>query len=212
MMLAAAIISAIAITGPIPVKYEILKDFQPLIAATVAFAAAGLAYAAAMAKVTFDRSIHIEREANRRRTVRTKTAFIALIFWAEVVALKKRLVPEVSGKREISVSDLRLSLPAELEEAWNNLEFFSPAASKALANVKLNHRQLQAEFEIFGDLQSGKKWIWTWPEKVPSELHRAIDAIEDLDNFACELSALLRSEWVEPESLRSDDNHSVLRK
>ena len=38
LMLSAVIVSAISITGPIPLPYEMIKDFQPMIATAVALA------------------------------------------------------------------------------------------------------------------------------------------------------------------------------
>jgi len=66
MMLAVAIIATISVTGPIPASYEIIKDFQTMIAAFVAVGAAALAYRAAMAKVALDREIHNREQAYLR--------------------------------------------------------------------------------------------------------------------------------------------------
>jgi hypothetical protein len=47
--------------------YNVLKDFQPLMAAAVALAAAYMAFRGAPAKVTFDRQVDTREQNNRRR-------------------------------------------------------------------------------------------------------------------------------------------------
>jgi len=46
--------------------YDVLKDFQPMIAALVALAAASLAYRGAMAKVELDREMAARQRAKDR--------------------------------------------------------------------------------------------------------------------------------------------------
>jgi len=46
--------------------YEMLKDFQPTLAAVIALTAAALAYRAAMAKVAFDRGVREQDRTDRK--------------------------------------------------------------------------------------------------------------------------------------------------
>ncbi len=62
LLLAATLVVWLGISGPIRVSYEVVKDFQPLMAAMIALAAGTLAYWGAMAKVNLDRA-----EFDRRR-------------------------------------------------------------------------------------------------------------------------------------------------
>jgi hypothetical protein len=66
LMLTATIVAIVSITGAPKIPYDILRDFQPTMAALVALSAAALAYFAAMAKVTLDREITERQRAKER--------------------------------------------------------------------------------------------------------------------------------------------------
>jgi hypothetical protein len=93
LMLSAVIVSAVAIKGPIPIPYEVVKDFQPLIAAAVALCAAALAYSGAKAKVNFDRSIHEANELRRKGNLVRKLRYAAMIAFGEAKTMREQTVP-----------------------------------------------------------------------------------------------------------------------
>ena len=66
LMLTATAVAVVSITGAPKIPYDVVKDFQPTIAALVALSAATLAYFAAMAKVTLDRE-NADRQWSKER-------------------------------------------------------------------------------------------------------------------------------------------------
>jgi hypothetical protein len=196
MMVAAAIISAVTIVGPIPLRYELLKDFQPIIAAAVALAAGALAYAGAMARVNLDRSIHLEKELSRRSALLIRISYSALIFYAEAEKVRTKVQPAILGApRDIEVGDFTVIVPTELDEAWNNLDLLSHVASTALANIRFNTRLLQVEVKALNNAHPAKKWTLEWVKTVPTELKPAIECVVDLARFAKELAECLPRDW-----------------
>jgi hypothetical protein len=196
MMLAAAIVSAVTIVGPIPVKYELLKDFQPIVAAAIALGAGTLAYVGAMAKVSLDRSIHLERENSRRSALLTRTGYSALIFYAEAENARRKVVPAIlEAEREIAVGDFTLIVPPEFDEAWNNLDLLSRAASTTLANIRFNFSLLQGELSGLRNAHVDKRWTLKWSRKVPDELQSAIDLVAEIAKYAKEFAASFPRDW-----------------
>jgi hypothetical protein len=129
MMLASAILSIVAVISPIPVSYEILKDFQPLIAALVALTAATLAYRGAMAKVGLD------REANERDRYARRVGL-----YLRLRSQLKRLQSE--AKRILRLSDVKgaSEFPtsfSEVENAWLNLELLPDATFDLMEELRL---------------------------------------------------------------------------
>jgi len=111
LMLSAVIVSAVAIKGPIPIPYEVVKDFQPLIAAAVALCAAALAYSGAKAKVNFDRSIHEANELRRKGNLVRKLRYAAMSHLVRRRPCESRLFPHQGfGQRNRSIQ-LRLPTP-----------------------------------------------------------------------------------------------------
>src|SRR3569833_1234270 len=129
----AAVFAAVAIKGPIPVTYEVIKDFQPLGAALIALGAATLAYRGAIKKITFDR-----HEADQAR--RTTKLIIALRLEQATRRLVDRvlkvashiqdmvnIVEEFAQRAELRQDEIAIDDDAEFEEAWARLDLLPSA-------------------------------------------------------------------------------------
>ncbi|WP_172806130.1 hypothetical protein [Bradyrhizobium erythrophlei] len=190
MMLAAAIISVISITGPIPVRYDQLKDFQPSIAAGVALIAAGIAYFAAQTRVNFDRAVHEATEQRRQINLLRKLHYAARIFCSEVEEVRKKVYAPVGGSvKEIRPSTFDLTLPQEFNEAWDQVDILTTPALDALANARYNFNIVAKERAAM--ILTTTVWSYRWVSGPPAEIAVAVDAIRDLEKHLRELIRLL---------------------
>jgi hypothetical protein len=129
-MLAAVIAAVVSITGAPKIPYDIVKDFQPTIAALVALSAAALAYLAAMAKVNLDR-----QSADRQRAKERIGLYLRLISQLRHLRQDAHSIGEFLGERLMRakrdntsrvewISEI-VALSAdfdEVEKAWQNIE------------------------------------------------------------------------------------------
>jgi hypothetical protein len=139
-----------------PTNTTALKDWQPLIAAFVAFGAATLAYSAAMAKVHFD-----ERTVRQTELRKALGIFLRFDFAADVVRHEAKYFGDLTespasiGENNIvRVDDLAFTDTPDLREAWSNLDFFPVELSRrfyALRNELYN-------FEDFKKGHVGEKY------------------------------------------------------
>jgi hypothetical protein len=154
LMLAAMLAASTTIVGPVPFSYEVLKDFQPLIAAGVAFISAAvvfigaaLAYRASMAKVALDREIH-EREVRRRqRGVLIRARFGAYEMAQSAVEIRK--LTNFPMPFVLTMCEIELRGRAGIEDAWTKLEEFPGKISRAFSGLKaeiLNYEFTKSEF------------------------------------------------------------------
>jgi hypothetical protein len=130
LMLTATIVAIVSITGAPKIPYDILRDFQPTMAALVALGAATFAYFAAMAKVTLDREIAARQRAKERiglylrlisqlRRLQQDAYYIGDYLGERVMRAKKDNTSRVEWIPEI----LALSGDfEEVEKAWQNIE------------------------------------------------------------------------------------------
>jgi hypothetical protein len=130
LLLTATIVAIVSIAGAPKIPYDILRDFQPTMAALVALGAATLAYFAAMAKVTLDRKIAARQRAKERiglylrlisqlRRLQQDSYFIGDYLGERVMRANKDNTSRVEWSPEI----LALSDDFdEVEKAWQNIE------------------------------------------------------------------------------------------
>lgn len=117
-----------------------LKDWQPLIAATVVLVGAIIAYRAAMAKVNLD------RELADRAILRAKLAlYLRLIFALKLLRqdcerLLKLISPGLFENNVIRSSDLVLQEPQELIESWLSLDSFDFETIEVLRDIRSSLR------------------------------------------------------------------------
>jgi hypothetical protein len=192
LFLATAIVSAVSIKGPIPIPYDLIKDFQPMIAAVVALCAAALAYYAAQAKVNFDRSVYEAGELRRKANLVRKLRYAALISFGDAQNIRKRVVPAVGATvKEIDRSSFIFQIPKEFDEAWEHVDVFDQESLLALTNVRYNSSIIVRAQAALDDKQ---KWSYRWPEEPPADIATAVDAVKDLEKYLAQLVQLLPRE------------------
>jgi hypothetical protein len=116
------------------------QQWQTLLAAFVALAAAKRAYAAAMAKVEFDRDLAEQALISRKLGLflRLHHSLLEVMFRTRNVAEYLKGIAKESDETEVEVEteSLRIYLPTEIDEAWNSLELFPGDTMKALSTLK----------------------------------------------------------------------------
>jgi hypothetical protein len=163
LLLAATLVVWLGISGPIRVSYEVVKDFQPLMAAMIALAAGTLAYWGAMAKVNLDRA-----EFDRRRISEQLGLLLRLRAAVERVSeeagAKVKLLtfqPSSDATRTsitIIPEQLRIAVPDELTEAWTRLDLFPEVSIRQIEILRRLLPALQNEMEKF----AAEKWTVEW--------------------------------------------------
>jgi len=124
--------------------YDVLKDFQPFVAALIALVAAGTAYRGVMAKVNFDREISDRQSVKDRLGIylRVKSqlqrleaeAFNATLYLEEAIQLAAK-----ASLRSIDWDSSRFAMEGpfdELEKAWKKIELFPSSAFGDLTHVR----------------------------------------------------------------------------
>ena len=164
------------------------QGWQTLIAALIALLAATLAYRVGMAKINFDRNVAQETETRRRRRIamHLDVAMVQLIDDASALPKSQRFVGDPPP-----IKDLRIDMPAELNEAWDNLEVFGEKVTLQIANLRYTFRELAIlqKGEIPGRVRS-QSW------KKPSE--HAQDNIGDVIQFARTIRKSLADDGMIP--------------
>ncbi|MBT1516083.1 hypothetical protein KIP88_37115 [Bradyrhizobium sp. SRL28] len=128
LLLAAVLVVWLGISGPINI--ESLYRWQTLLASFVAVIAATIAYMAAMAKVKQDRQISDEQILRRSLAIVLKLEFAIQILRQEARDLEKKV-----GNRKnqsYKTSDLAISDPQEILEAWDCLDLLPADLIQAL--------------------------------------------------------------------------------
>jgi hypothetical protein len=139
--------------------YDVAKDFQPLLAATVALAAAiggtlfayrgaRLAYGGAMARIDFDRDA-VRRERDRQKLgsyLRLKSQLQRLeedtCFKLSMVQIAVDLAPVPENIFVIPEFEWKTKYYAlegefeELDQAWANIDLFSDTAARAIDRLR----------------------------------------------------------------------------
>lgn len=129
-----------------------LKDWQPLMAATIALVGGSLAYRGAMAKIDAD------KEKDHRDLERRKLGiYLRLRFACEGIASDAenglRLTenkPLETNYRKISVNHLRFKdRSLEIGEAWNNLDLLPLEVSLRIEKIRTQLPQIDAHLDSY---------------------------------------------------------------
>jgi hypothetical protein len=170
-MLSALVAVWLGIAGPIDLSR--LKEWQTLLAAiiapSIAFGAAIVAYNAAMAKVSFDRKVHEETVQRQWRGLLLRLRFALEHFIKHGEALSDMVKLQAGTAGEITVTAKMLvmtSTPFELEEAWKDLGLFDESLAKEIAEIKTQCREI--EF-INAQWSTDREWTFTLPD-LPKDL------------------------------------------
>jgi hypothetical protein len=184
-----------------PMNTTALKDWQPLIAACVAFGAATLAYSAAMAKVHFD-----ERTARQAEYRKVLGIFLRFDFAVDVVRHEAKYFGEfteppasMSENNIVRVDELAFTDTPDIGEAWSNLDYFPIELSRrfyVLRNEIYN-------FEDFKKNHAGEEYRCEYgmtPQEDLVDLHAIFVALTEYANSAVEEAraeiANLRSKMI----------------
>jgi hypothetical protein len=170
-----------------PMNTTALKDWQPLIAAFVAFGAATLAYSAAMAKVRYD-----ERTARQAELRRVLGIFLRFDFAVDVVRHEAKYFSaltkppaSISENSIVRVDDLAFTDTPDIRDAWSNLDYFPVELSRrfyALRNEIYN-------FEDFKKDHVGEEYRCEYgmtPQEELVDLHAIFVALTEFSVNAVE--------------------------
>jgi hypothetical protein len=182
-----------------PVNLLGLKEWQTLLAAiiapSIAFGAAVVAYNAAMAKVKFDRKVHEETIQRQRRGLLLRLRFALEHFVNQAGPLSDmvKLQAGPGGKITVTAKTLVMtSMPFELEEAWKDLGLFDESLAKEIAEVKTQCR----EIEFINSLWAiDREWTFVLPD-LPGDLELMNDLIHKLEE-QCEIVIKLLQSRIE---------------
>lgn len=171
---------------------EYAKGWQTLLAALIALTAAVLTYKAAMAKVKFDRG------AAHQAVTRKKLALFRRLQY-ELILLGKRLnevvetIPSSDGPKQrvekISIADLEVAYPPELDEAWMAADLFPSLAIEYfyfLRFDRLKYTELKASWG------PSHVWLNVSADAVPLELRQYRQTCISSRNTVDKLSIVLR--------------------
>jgi hypothetical protein len=137
LMLVPVLAVWLGISGPAD-----LQKWQTLMAALIALIAAGIAYKAAMAKVENDQDL-AEREVLRRQLGLLLKVDLAIDdLHDEARRVWGSLMFISVSTSQLSVENLRISEPPELEEAWSSLDIFPPRTIQELRTIRSAIRKL----------------------------------------------------------------------
>jgi hypothetical protein len=163
MLLVAVLITIwLGVDGPI--QFVKLKEWQTLMAAiiapSIAFLAAIVAYRAAMAKVNFDREVHEETTRRQRRGLMLRLRFALEHAIDQGDALWKMLHLKVGNDGEITLTSKMLSVfsPPEIDEAWKDLGLFDETLARKIADIKIQCRQMEI---VRSQWSSDQEWTFT---------------------------------------------------
>jgi hypothetical protein len=117
-----------------------LKDWQTLLAAMIALGAAIIAYRGAMAKVMSDRDLAVEELLRRKRGLYLRLHFALHRMLVEAEKVKKKTTwfnnQARLARNPITINDI--TVPKEIEEAWNHLDLFSIPISSQLHRIRVS--------------------------------------------------------------------------
>jgi hypothetical protein len=135
-----------------PTNASVWKDWQPLIAAFVAFGGAVIVYRSAMAKVGLDREIDQRNARRRQRGIFLRVSHAAYVMSHESSHFEREVLkyPNFAQSKTVDTKVLEFRTVAGLEEAWVNLDGFPAPIAKLIANLKikmLNFEDVISRFE-----------------------------------------------------------------
>jgi hypothetical protein len=119
-----------------------LVKWQTSIAAIVALAAATLAYRAAMAKVWQDKEVAAQTLARKKLGLFLRLEF-ALDRLHDEAYGRQGLTEKGPVSRTVTLQQMRIAMPQELDEAWVNLDVFPGAVVESLVAIRTNMHDLR---------------------------------------------------------------------
>jgi hypothetical protein len=171
--LGAAILITVWLGVDGPIELEKLKEWQTLMAAiiapSIAFLAAIVAYKAAMAKVNFDREVHEKTMQRHRRGLMLRLRFALEHNISQGAALLDTINLQSEKGGEVSVTPqtfAAISTPLELDEAWKDLGLFDALLTNKIAVIKTQFREIEI---VRSQWPSDKKWTFKRPD-FPEDL------------------------------------------
>jgi hypothetical protein len=121
--------------------FPTLKDWQALLAAGVALAAAIIAYFASMEKVNLDRELSDRDTLRRKLGIYLKLEFALQLLGADSGKIANKLKWTVLlSDRSVPVADMRTVEPPEINEAWEHLEMFPRSVIGELQLIRVSLR------------------------------------------------------------------------
>jgi hypothetical protein len=130
------------------IRLSDLQPWQPLIAALVALIAAGLAYRGAMAKVDLDRETAITDRRRKQQGILIRLE----------VALRHTLTVMGSGEvkdlDDVLLLKIHMTKPAEVNEAWENLDLLDEPLAILIGDLWREYDQLHTAFLLEDEIES----------------------------------------------------------
>ena len=118
-----------------------LREWQILIASMVAFAAAVIAYKAAMAKVMLDREIADREVLRKKLSLYLKLEFALQVLGSEASVVVNSTEWIFNRNKSVTVEELKIAEPQEIGEAWNYLDVFPMQTIKELRIIRATLRK-----------------------------------------------------------------------
>jgi len=168
-----------------------LKDWQTLTGAILALIAASIAYWGATAKVRHDQQV-LDAEILRRKLalyLKLEIALRALRNDAHWLAGNFMFSP-LDADQTISRSQLSISEPPELEEAWTYLDLFPRHTIAEIRNIRLGVRNIS---QLVSKWVEGDALIWKANQKPPYP----VDPVRE-QLLAIRDSAIVVADTLEP--------------
>ena len=155
--------------GAVTDVFNYVQQWQTLIASLIALAAARRAYAAAMAKVEFDKEVFKRTTINRKLQLFLRLR-LALSRLKHEAAEKTELAHtsrkggdfpephEMVQPYEVRTEHVQIDLPDEINEAWASLELFPQSAIMPLSEIWWNCKMAK---EFLDKLNPEQVWTIT---------------------------------------------------
>jgi len=170
-----------------------LKDWQTLIAGAFALFGGTLAYRGAMAKVRQDAEQHT-RETLRRQLGLYLKLDIATRNFHDTAKTLEATIGFMNSGDTISVKEIDLREPAEISEAWDNLDVFPRRIIREIASIREHLQRLAVLLEGLPedrDLIAGEKNCETRLDLIYVEVGAIADACAIIfDGLAADIERL----------------------
>lgn len=141
-----------------------LKDWQPLMAAVIAFVGGVGAYKAATSKTDLEREV-IASDLRKRKLA----TFLKVDAAIEELGARARMIdasfsfPPERGTRSYDADDVALKVPTELDEAWSNIDIFPQSTIREIFSLKRNTKILR---ELTAPMEPGDAYEVTWAPRL----------------------------------------------
>lgn len=141
--------NALYFIGPLNALITNAKEWQTVLAATIAIGAATIAYKGAMAKVGLNREIADRQEMRRKLAIYLKLEFALLVLSIKAAHAEKitSWQPVSYNQKAVSADDLNILEPPEIREAWEHLDAFPLPVIQQLRLIRVSIRLWQEAVE-----------------------------------------------------------------